>query len=358
MANLVDEILSMATPAITSQIASSLGLSGGAVSSVIGAAVPSIMGALVNRGSTPGGAKDIMSSLASATMGSAMGSAMGSNPAAFASQGTSMLTSLLGRSGMSTLTNAVTSSAGVPAAAGATLMGFASQMVMGGLAKSASGMDASGLSNLLSAQQGYISAALPDSISSVVGMAGMGSAATASAGSAVRNASSYAQSSMPEVSAPSMGWLKWAIPVALIALAAWFALGRRDTDDKMAVKPSATTTTTAPAAATMMVDDVDISKSLTGALGDLTSSLGGIKDVATAQAALPKLQGAGTAISTVSGLAAKFSPEQKTAVAGLVTGGMPAITAAAAKAQAMDGVGAILKPVLDGIMGNLGNLTK
>ena len=172
---------------------------------------------------------------------------------------------------------------------------------------------------------------------------------------------SAAQSAMPSAPATNMSWLRYAIPLAVLALGAWYFLGHRGGDDVATMKPAATVAATAPAATaamSMMVDNVDVSKNLTGALGDLTASLGSITDVASAQAALPKLQGAGTAISAVTALAAKFSPEQKMAVAGLINGGMPSLTAAATKAEGMTGVGDILKPVLGAIMGNLTNLAK
>ena len=360
MANIISDSMGMATPAIIKQIAASLGLSGDAVNSVLGAAVPSVLGALANKGSTPGGAKDILANLANVNpnLASAM---MGGNTGLLATQGTSMLSSLIGQGGLSTLTNAVARSAGIPAAAGASIMGLASQMVMGSLAKSASGLDASGLSNLLASQKGAIQAALPAGLGSVLGMAGgasatmssMGAAAASSATAAMRNPASNAQASMPD--APAMGgmdWLKYAIPVAIVVLGAWYFLGHRGTDDATMAKPAATAT--APVAANMMVGDVDVSKNLTGALGDLTASLGTITDVASAQAALPKLQGAGTTITTITGLAAKFSPEQKATVAGLVNNGLPSITAAATKAESIAGVGDLLKPVLDGIINNLG----
>lgn len=362
----------MATPAIINKIASGFGLSGDAVTSLLGAAVPSVMGALINKGSTPGGAKDILASLASASpnLASALS---GGSAATLATQGTSMLSALIGHGGLSTLTNAVAGSAGVPAAAGASVMGLATQMVMGGLSKSAAGLDGAGLSNLLASQKSFVEQALPAGLGSVLGMAGGASATARSKGSAATSAASSAASSahntasqatdaMPS-SSGGMGWLKFALPAALIALGLWYFMGHRGNDDVTMTKPAATTTAVAPAApaapaAAVMVGDVDVSKTLTGALGDLTASLGGITDVATAQAALPKLQGAGTSITNMVGLLDKFTPEQKATVMGLVNNGLPTITAAATKAEGIAGVGDLLKPVLDAVITNLGNLTK
>ena len=368
MANLVAEIMKMATPAIIDKIASSFGLSGDAVRTILNAAVPGLMGAVVNKASSPSGISDILSSLRNAdpTLVSGMASALtGANTSSMASAGTSMLSSLLGSGTLSTLTNAVLGSSGVSSAAGASVLGLAGQMVMGTLAKHSAGLDASGLGHLLSSQAGFISQAMPAGMSSMMGNA---TSTAASAASRVKNTVSA-----PEIATPSggMGWLKYAIPAALIALAVWYFMGNRGHEATEAnnattavVKPAETATTPAvtpavtPAATGIMIDNIDVTKSLTGALADLTGSFGVITDAATATAALPKLQSAATAISTVSGVASKFTPEQKTTVASLVNASLPAITAATAKVEAMPGAGDILKPVLDALLPMLTNLTK
>ncbi len=368
MANLISDIMGMASPTIIDKVAASFGISAAAASSLLGTAVPGVMGALINKGSTPGGAKDILVSLANATPN--LSSALKSGDAnTLATQGTSMLSSLIGNSGFATLSNAIASNAGVPAPAGASMMGLASQMVMTGLSKNAAGLDGAGLSKFLASQKDSVQQMLPASLGSILGMSGMAGmaatpikTATSSTSSAASTASNTmrADASMPDANAGGMGWLKYAIPVAIISLGAWYFLGMHGNDAANMAKPAATATApavpAAPAAANMMVGDVDVSKSLTSALGDLTATLGGITDLPSAQAALPKLQGAGTSITTITGLAEKFAPEQKTTVSGLVNNALPGLTQAATKAEAIAGVGDILKPVLDGIINSLGTM--
>jgi hypothetical protein len=367
MANLVSEIMRMATPAIIDKIASSFGLSGDAVRSILTAAVPGLMGAVVSKASSPSGITDILSALRSAdpTMGSGMNSALtGTNASSVASQGTSMLSSLLGSGTMSTLSNAVLGSSGVSSAAGASVLGLAGQMVMGTLAKHSAGLDASGLGSLLTSQASYINQAMPAGMGNMMGHATGAAAATTSAASRVKN--TVTPPAMP-ASTGGMGWLKYAIPAALIALGVWYFMGNRgqvamDANNAATavVKPAETAATPAvtPATTGIMIDNVDVTKNLSGALTDLTGSLGGITDTATATAALPKLQGAATAISAVSGVASKFTAEQKATVASLVNASLPTITAAATKLGAMPGVGDTLKPVLDSLLPMLMNLTK
>ena len=373
MANLISEIMGMASPTIIDKAAASFGISGAAATSLLGAAVPGVMGALINKGSTPGGAKDILAALANATpnLSSAL---ISGNANTVATQGASMLSSLVGNSGFATLSNAIASNAGVPASAGASMMGLASQMVMTGLSKNAAGLDGAGLSKFLASQKDSVQQMLPASLGSILGMSGMAgmaanpmktatstaNAAASTASNTMRTAASRANASMPDADTGGMGWLKYAIPVAIIALGAWYFLGMHGNDAANMAKPATTAAAPAvpavPSAANMMVGDVDVNKSLTSALGDLTATLGGITDLPSAQAALPKLQSAGTAITTLTGLAEKFSPEQKAAVAGLVNNALPGLTQAATKAEAIAGVGDILKPVLDGIINSLGTM--
>lgn len=360
MANIVSDVMKMATPAIIEKIAASFGLSGSAVTSILTSAVPALMGAVANRSASVGGAKDVLAVLAGANpnLASGMVSALtGANAGNLASTGTSMLTSLLGHGGLSALTNTALGGTGVSPAAGASVLGVVGQMVTGALAKETSGLDASGLMNLMASQKGFIQAALP------AGMAGMAAATVAHATSTVSNASSAVKNAVPTPSLPDtsggMGWLKYAIPAAAIALAAWYFMSPHGVVENATTTVKPAVTETAPVVATgIMIDNIDVTKNLSGAFTDLTGSLGGITDAASATAALPKLQTAATAITAVSGLATKFTPEQKTAVAALVNGGLPALTAAVTKVEGVAGVSDLVKPILDSLLANLGNLAK
>jgi hypothetical protein len=108
----------------------------------------------------------------------------------------------------------------------------------------------------------------------------------------------------------------------------------------------------------MMLDGVDIGKQVTTVLDGLKTSLSGITDVATAQAALPKLQEAVTAIDGVSGILSKLSAGQKSALAALVTAALPTIKDAATKVLAIQGVGDVAKPVVDSLLAKLEALAK
>jgi hypothetical protein len=110
--------------------------------------------------------------------------------------------------------------------------------------------------------------------------------------------------------------------------------------------------------AALVVDGVDLGASVTSAIDSLKTSLGGIADAATAQAALPKLQEASGALEKVSGMTAKLSAEQKTALAALIAAALPVLNPLFDKVLAIQGVSDIAKPVIDSIKAQLDQLAK
>jgi hypothetical protein len=238
-------------------------------------------------------------------------------------------------------------------------MAIAGQLAMGALAKNtnASGLDAAGLAGFLNSQQGTIKSALPSGLGELLSSAGI--VGSNFAGQAMRTASEVGRAASATANQAAAtakqgtNWLIWLIPVVLVAAALWYFLGQGS-------KPTVTTDTgtTPPAVTEILVDGVDVGKQVTTALDSLKGVLGGITDTATAQSALPKLQEAVTSIDGVSGMVAKLSAEQKTALAALVAAALPAIKEAADKVVAIQGVGDLAKPVLDGLLAKLEALAK
>jgi len=226
---------------------------------------------------------------------------------------------------------------------------LAGQLAMGQLAKSAAseGLDAAGLGNMLRGQQNNIKSALPAGLGDLLSASGLvGSNFAEQAGRAATNAVHHTA----QVTKKGTSWLTWALPVLLARVALWWFLGNR----------SATTVTEAvpQAVKEVMVEGVDVGKQLTGALDGLRTTLGGITDAATAQAALPKLQETVTALDGISGLLAKLTAEQRSMLAGLVSAALPAIKEVSGKVLAIPGVGSILKTTVDGLVAKIEALAK
>ena len=93
-------------------------------------------------------------------------------------------------------------------------------------------------------------------------------------------------------------------------------------------------------------------------MGKLTAALPTIKDESTAKAALPDLTAASDAVAKISGVADKIPADGKTALAGLIKTGMTALGPMVTAAESNSAAGGVIKPVLDGIMDKLNNLSK
>ncbi len=98
------------------------------------------------------------------------------------------------------------------------------------------------------------------------------------------------------------------------------------------------------------VAGLNLGKDMTSMLGDLTKMLGGITDLDSAKAALPKLTEMTGGLDDIAAKAGKLSAESKDAFVGLVNKAMPALEGAVTKLMEMPGVGDTLKPALDTIM--------
>jgi hypothetical protein len=390
MTNLIADVMKMASPALIDKASQSLGINADIIKGVMGGAVPGVLGAVVNKATMPGGINDILGGLKQANpdVGGSLASVLtGKGAGDFAAQGSSLLNSMLGQGVVGALVSAVAKNAGTSTAVGSTLMGLVGQMVMGTLAKNASGLDAGGLMSLLNSQKGVIQAALPAGFGAALGTLGStADAAKAAAAKVTTQASHTANTAMREAQAASGGgFVKWLIPLALLAGAAWYFLSPgaaptvteapapaapateqaapapapaapAATEQAQPAAPAVPAVPAVPAAPSLVIDNVDVGTVLNTAFTGLTGALGGITDVASAQAALPKLQEAAGAVDQVSGVAGKFSADQKAMVGTLIKTALPGLNDTITKVEAIPGVGDLVKPVIDGIIAKLAAL--
>ena len=350
--NIVSAIINSLAPSVIDKVAAALGVNPGLAHSALGAAVPAVLAVFGSKASTETGARalfDAVSKTDTGAFGDLAATLSGAKGEKFLQGGLGSLGSLLGDAGLKGLTGAIGRQAGIGSDASSSLVSLAGQLAMGQLAKSAAseGLDAAGLGGMLRAQQDNITSALPAGLGDMLSASGLvGGNFAEQAGRAATQAVHKAA----PVTKKGASWLTWAMPVLLALVALWWFLGNR----------SATTVTEAvPQAVTeVMVEGVDIGKQLTGALDGLRTTLGGITDAATAEAALPRLQETVTAVDGISGLLAKLTPEQRSMLAGLVSAALPAIKEVSGKVLAIPGVGDIVKPTVDGLVAKIEALAK
>lgn len=107
----------------------------------------------------------------------------------------------------------------------------------------------------------------------------------------------------------------------------------------------------------LTVGGVDLGKQVTDSISSVRSTLNGITDAASAQAALPRLQAATSQIDKVSGMSAQLSEGQRKMLAGLVTPGMSTLNQLFDRVLAIPGVAEVIKPTIDALRAKLVTLT-
>jgi hypothetical protein len=380
--NLVSVVMQFLTPDMIAKIASALGLDRSVVQKAIGGAVPAILSSLADVAATPNGARQLTNMVTQQPPGSLesfKGLLGGSGQSTLAETGSSMLSSLFGGGAMDTMAQTIGKFAGVGEGTGKSLLGMLAPVVLGALGQTqrSAGLDASGLASLLVSQKDQIAAAIPAGLADQLSAAGLidkasgrvrNGAAAVSAGSRIasaadRNIAGASQAASAATRAASTQWPIWLAALALLGGLAWFTLGRQG-NEKVAEAPRPATTqpastgTVGIAPADLTIGGVNLANQVNSSVGTLRSVLPGINDAASAQAALPKLREATAQLNEVSNLAAKLSPEGKSALAKLIAAAMPAINQMCDKVLATPAVGDIAKPTIDELRGRLDALSR
>ena len=282
-------------------------------------------------------------------------------------KGSQMLSSLLGGGGQTALAGAVGKYAGLGQGTSGSLLGMLAPVVMGTVAQQqgARPLDASGIAALLASQKDNIAAALPAGFGNLLGgtglldsLGGAARTATATGGEAARTAATAARAvadtrrRAPSTAAfASPTWLYWLIPaLAIVALLIYlFYLFAGPAEQ--AVQQGASTTQS------LTVGGLDLGKQATDSITSLRTTLGGVTDAASAQAALPKLQDVTAQVDKVGAVVGQLSAEQRKVLAGIVTPLMPTLNQLFNKVLAIPGVVEVLKPTIDVLKAKLAVLT-
>src|SRR5262249_46056419 len=104
------------------------------------------------------------------------------------------------------------------------------------------------------------------------------------------------------------------------------------------------------------VNDVDIGRLVISAVADLQSSLLGIKDEATAKAAMPALSQTASRFDQLTGLLNEMTPETRNALAFSITSIKPKLNALFDQAVGLPGVGPVIQPTVDAIRSKIDTL--
>jgi Bacterial protein of unknown function (DUF937) len=360
--NLVSLVMQFLTPEIIGRVATALGLDRTLVQSATNAAVPGLLAGLGGVATQPGGAQKLAEAAKqeTGTLGKFADMLGGGSQSTFTERGSQLLTSLLGAGDQSALVSAIGQFAGLGQGKSGSLLGMLAPLVMGTIAQQQSprGLDASSIASLFASQKDNIAAALPadfgkllsgtDLLNSLGGAArSAGTQATRAAGAAANVAGNVSQRAGAATST-SYNWLYWLIPIVAIAALLLYFLAKPSEQ----VAQQGTTI-----AQNLMVGGVDVSKQVTDSIANLRSTLGGVTDAASAEAALPKLRNITAQIDQVDDLIGRMTPEQRKLLAGIVSPLMPTLNQLFDKVLAIPTVSEVLKPTIDLVKAKLAMLS-
>jgi uncharacterized protein DUF937 len=383
-ANLVSVVMQFLTPDMIARIASALGLDRSLAQKAIGGAVPALLSSLADTASSPGGARQLTNVLGQqppASLESLKGLVGGSATSTLADTGSGMLSGLFGGGALDMMAQSIGKFAGIDAASAKSLLGMLGPVVLGvlGQQQRSAGLDASELASLLGSQKAQIAAALPSGLADQLSAAGLidkvegsvrsGAAAAAAAGrssmagATERTAAGASQAAYATTRAATAQWRYWLVALAVLGGLAWLAFGRPGGETVAELPRPATVqptpgTTVGLAPSDLTVDGTNLANQVNASVGALRSTLPSITDVASAQAALPKLREATAQLNQVGDLAMKLSPERKSALAKLIAAAKPTIDQMCDKALATPGVDGVAKPVIDELRGRLDTLSR
>jgi Bacterial protein of unknown function (DUF937) len=407
--NLVSLIMQFLTPDLVARIAATLGLGRTETQAGVSAAVPALLAAFSGVADKPGGSQNLVDVIKNqpGVLDNVISMVGGGSPASLIDKGSNLLGSLVGSHDQSALAGAVGKFAGIGQSTGGSLVGILAPVVMGVIGKQigSRGLDAGSVGSLLASQKEQIAQALPQGFAKLLGDTGIldsldGAAETAAAaashagrtanaaagqmgqvGSSAGRSAGHAGELVARAAAPAPpNWLYWAIPALVVGGLLFYLFGRGT--EQVAYQPTPREQVTprtplpptkqvtegtapreqgaarmAPAAQSVVVGGVDIGKQLGDDLSNLRTSLAGIADVASAKAALPKLQEATAGIEKVNSMVPQLSADQRLFVSNMVAPAMTAINQLFEKALAIPGVGDVLKPTADNLKIKLADLS-
>jgi hypothetical protein len=365
--NLVSYMMQFLTPDMIGRIAGALGLNRNDAQSGVTAVVPALLAAFSGLADKPGGAQSLVNTVKqqSGVLDNFASMIGGNNLSSFIERGSSLLTSLLGSHDQSALTGAVARFAGLGQNKASSLLGMLAPVVMGLIGRQIGtrGVDIGSLTSLLASQKEQIAQALPNGLGELLDRTGLSSGLE----SARRATTAAAPGQFTQYTPPPRereradrdatfgipNWAYWALPLLALGGLLWYLLGRPAQHEQVAQEPAPPV----QQSQSVTVGGVDIKNTIGDSLTDLRTSLQGITDVASARAALPKLETARTQIDKVSNLVGQLTPDQRKVVAAVIAPAMPAINRLTDKVLEIPGVGDVLRPTIDPVKTKLADLS-
>ena len=364
--NIVDLLKSQLGGAVAGQIGKQIGVDESTAKTGLEALIPTVLGGLLKQSSDPAGAESLNQTLDSNDFDGSLldqlpGMLSGGDTSAMSSLGGNLVKNLFGDK-IGAIVGLLSGFTKMDGNKLTSLLGLVAPVVMSflGKQKREQGLDASGLASMLASQKSNIASSMPSGLGAAMGFADLDMSSAAPAIQAVQSQAKKGLSGLTK-SILGLGVL------GIIGVGAWWAyniiapgMGMKGVKD------------VAPVAVDENVDLSDfvnedpafqanqqvirLGGEVQTLFGDLTSSLRGVTDEATATAAVEKLETIGTAFDGIKGKTEGFSAVQNEAIAEWIEPLSKALQPVIDKVTAIPGVGAILQPVIDSLMEKIASI--
>lgn len=357
--NIVSMAAQYLTPMIVDKIASSLGITSPIAQKAIAAIVPTILASILGSSQKPDGLKSLTEILGKQDPGmlGKLDDLIGSpNQGNMITAGTNVLGSLLGNAALTTLTGAIGKFTGAAEGPSKGLLGLVGPVALGALAKqqTEAKLDPAGLAKMLLSQKDNIAKAMPAGFSDLLKGSGLLDAVAPPPAPVAKPAPAPApKPAQPAPVAPPQpapkasggSWLPWAAVLAALLFGGWYFLQSRSLPQL-------------PAAPQITFNGQNIGAQVGSVAEGLRGTMLGIKDEASARAALPRLQETVKQLDGLNDLRGRLPADAKQNLAKYVAQLLPLLRPMIDKALANAGVGPQIKPIVDNILNRLEAMAK
>lgn len=239
--NLLDIIQNQVTGQLANQASSFLGESESATKSGLQAIFPSLLGSVINKSTEPNGAAGIMDMIKGldnnmlGNIGSLFGGGA-SNVNGLLNSGGGILNMLLGNK-MGGVVDLIAKVSGLKSGSSSSLLKMAAPFLLSMIGKQVAGKGLSGLTDLLMGQRNHVQKSLPAGMGNLMGFANLGDDLR-NTGKKVEAKATHTRDKVADTtrrttstvnhnnnSGGGMGWLKWLLPLVLLAALAYFLMG-------------------------------------------------------------------------------------------------------------------------------------
>ncbi|HFD12207.1 MAG TPA: DUF937 domain-containing protein [Crenotrichaceae bacterium] len=367
--NLIDVIKDQLSEQVLDQVGSLLGGDSNQLSSAVGSAIPGLLSGLINLGADATSANAMVSAINNQddSILDNLGDLLSSKESqeSLLESGSSLLSSLLGNNALGNLASAISGFSGLGSNSSKSLLGLIAPVVFSVIKRKligSGGLNVNSLMDMFNGQKDNIVAAMPAGFKQQLKSSGFMGDFSETLNDATENLSDVAE----QATSSGAAWLSRLIPLVIFLGVIWFAYNQFlkseieipeiksepvvDNSVELqtkAIKPAAVRTTGSVRPVSNVKEELSV------ILGSVTSSLGSITDVESAEQAIPQLSVASEKLGGLVNMVNKLPDAARTPIQQIISGDVPQIQAMVDKVSAIPGVGPVIQPVVDTLLEKL-----